>query len=70
MTKRILLAEDEDILREQLLEILTRHRYSVDAAVDGAQALSYGESEFYDLAIIDLHPVLVAPRLPHLPAAE
>ncbi|MBO6556904.1 MAG: response regulator transcription factor [Pseudomonadales bacterium] len=54
MTKRILLAEDEDILRDQLIEILTRHRYSVDAAVDGAQALSYGESEFYDLAIIDL----------------
>ncbi len=54
MTKRILLAEDEDILREQLLEILTRHRYAVDAAVDGAQALSYGERDFYDLAIIDL----------------
>lgn len=54
MTKRILLAEDEDILREQLLEILTRHRYAVDAAVDGAQALSYGERDFYDLAIVDL----------------
>lgn len=54
MSRRILLAEDEEILREQLIEILDRHRYSVDAAVDGAQALAYGESEFYDLAIIDL----------------
>ncbi len=54
MSRRILLAEDEDKLREQLLEILGRHRYTVDAAVDGAQALAYGESEFYDLAVIDL----------------
>lgn len=54
MSKRILLAEDEDALRNQLLEILERHRYVVDAAIDGAQALSFGESEHYDLAIIDL----------------
>lgn len=54
MSQRILLAEDEQILRDQLLEILSRHNYSVDCASDGAQALSFGESEFYDLAIIDL----------------
>ena len=54
MSRSILLAEDEDTLREQLVEILNRHQYSVDAALDGAQALAYGESEFYDLAIIDL----------------
>ena len=54
MTRRILLAEDEEILRSQLLEILQRHRYSVDAAEDGARALNFGESEHYDLAVIDL----------------
>lgn len=54
MSKKILIAEDEDKLREQLREILERHRYVVDSAVDGAQALSLGESENYDLAIIDL----------------
>ncbi len=54
MSRRILLAEDEATLREQLVEILNRHGYSVDAAFDGAQALGYGEKEFYDLAIIDL----------------
>ncbi|MDA0978291.1 MAG: response regulator transcription factor [Proteobacteria bacterium] len=54
MTKRILLAEDEQTLREQLLEILQRHRYEVDGAVDGHQAAALAESEAYDLAIIDL----------------
>ena len=54
MTRRILLAEDEEALRDQLLEILDRHRYSVDSAVNGAQALALGEAEHYDLAIIDL----------------
>jgi two-component system response regulator PhoP len=54
MSRRILLAEDEQALREQLLEILERHHFSVDLAEDGAQALSLGESGFYDLAIIDL----------------
>lgn len=54
MSRRILLAEDEDILRSQLLEILQRHRYSIDAAEDGSRALNFGESEHYDLAVIDL----------------
>jgi len=56
MSRRILLAEDEEALQDQLLEILDRHRYSVDSAADGAQALALalGEAEYYDLAIIDL----------------
>ncbi len=54
MSRRILLAEDEEALRDQLLEILDRHRYSVDFAADGARALALGEVEHYDLAIIDL----------------
>lgn len=54
MTKRILLAEDEEQLRNQLLEILNRHLYVVDTAEDGARAVALGEAEYYDLAIIDL----------------
>ena len=54
MSRRILLAEDEEALRGQLLEILERHRFVVDAAPDGMQALAYGESAHYDLAVIDL----------------
>jgi two-component system response regulator PhoP len=54
MAKRILLAEDEEQLRTQLLDILNRHQYSVDCAEDGARALALGEEDYYDLAIIDL----------------
>ena len=51
---RILLAEDEQALREQLMEILERHGYTVDHAEDGARALSLGEEGQYDLAIVDI----------------
>lgn len=54
MSKKILLAEDEQKLREQLLEILERHNYTVDFAEDGAKALQLGEENQYDLAVIDL----------------
>ena len=51
---KLLLAEDEKTLRDQLLDILERHGYTVDAAEDGARALALGEAELYDLAIIDI----------------
>lgn len=51
---KLLLAEDEKTLRDQLLDILERHSYTVDAAEDGARALALGEAELYDLAIIDI----------------
>ena len=51
---KLLLAEDEKTLRDQLLDILERHGYTVDAAEDGARALALGESELYDLSIIDI----------------
>ncbi len=60
MSRRILLAEDEAKLREQLVEILDRHAYTVDQAEDGAQALHLGETYNYELAIIDLG----LPRMP------
>lgn len=54
MAKRILLVEDECRLSEQLLEILERHGYQVDVAGDGVRAISLGEANNYDAAIIDL----------------
>ncbi|MBT4162760.1 MAG: response regulator transcription factor [Gammaproteobacteria bacterium] len=54
MTLKLLLAEDEQRLRDQLLDILERHGYAVDCAEDGARALTLGEEGQYDLAIIDL----------------
>ena len=51
---KLLLAEDEKTLRDQLLDILERHGCTVDAAEDGARALALGEAELYDLAIIDI----------------
>ena len=51
---KLLLAEDEQALREQLMEILERYGYTVDHAEDGARALTLGEEGQYDLAIIDL----------------
>lgn len=54
MARKILLAEDEQTLRDQLVEILERHDFQVDSAVDGLQATVFGENGHYDLAIIDL----------------
>ena len=63
MARRILLAEDEAKLREQLVEILNRHDYTVDSAADGVEALHLGETYNYELAIIDL-------GLPRMPGME
>ncbi len=52
--KRLLLVEDEQKLREQLLEILTRHGYEVETCADGFEGLYLVEKYAYDIAIIDL----------------
>ena len=54
MSKRLLLVEDENKLREQLLEILQRHEYTVDACSDGMEGLYVAQKYQYDVAIIDL----------------
>ncbi|MDH3688777.1 MAG: response regulator transcription factor [Gammaproteobacteria bacterium] len=51
---RILIIEDEDKLREQLVERLRGQGYAVDAAVDGEEGLYYGTEYPLDAAIIDL----------------
>lgn len=51
---RILVVEDESILRSQLHDQLEAKGYSVDAAADGEEGLYLGREYPMDLAIIDL----------------
>ncbi|MDD3347825.1 response regulator transcription factor [Oscillibacter sp.] len=51
---RLLLAEDEQMLSDALVEILTHHNYSVDAVYNGQDALDYLENGNYDGAILDI----------------
>lgn len=60
---RLLLVEDEDKLREQLVEILSRHGYKVEACSDGMEGLYVAQKYQYDIAVIDL-------GLPRVPGME
>jgi two-component system response regulator PhoP len=60
---RLLLVEDEDKLREQLVEILERHDYKVDACSDGMEGLYVAQKYQYDIAVVDL-------GLPKVPGIE
>jgi two-component system, cell cycle sensor histidine kinase and response regulator CckA len=64
----ILVAEDEDALREVIRSVLTRHGYQVLTAADGAQALAtlQGRSHHIDALITDV----VMPRLPGAELAD
>jgi two-component system, OmpR family, response regulator PhoP len=60
---RILIVEDEQTLRESIVEQLQQHSFNVDAAADGEEGLYCGREYALDLAIIDL-------GLPKLPGLE
>ncbi len=51
---RLLIVEDETLLRQQLAQGLGKHGYVVDAAEDGKAGLYYASEYSYDAAIIDL----------------
>lgn len=51
---RLLYAEDEKPMSEAVVDILTFHKYIVDAAYDGEEALMYAQSEQYDGIILDI----------------
>lgn len=52
---RLLLAEDEQMLSDALVAILTHSNYSVDAVYDGQEALDYLKAGGnYDAAILDV----------------
>jgi two-component system response regulator RegA len=53
-TKKILLVDDDDVLRTRLEKSLTRRGYQVVCAADGNAALSAASTEQPDLAVLDL----------------
>ena len=56
---RVLLVEDEAVLRAQLKQMLEQAGYAVDEAGDGQAALHLGATEPYDAVVLDLGlPVL------------
>lgn len=51
---KLLYAEDEISMSEAVVDILTYHKYIVDAVYDGEEALAYARSEQYDGIILDI----------------
>lgn len=60
---RLLIVEDEEILRIELVSRLRKEGYAVDSASDGNEGLYLGREYDYDAAIIDL-------GLPMLPGMD
>jgi CheY-like chemotaxis protein len=55
MTKRILIVEDDNSIRELLVELLQSEGYEVNAAVNGLEGLKYLQTQQNpDLILIDL----------------
>lgn len=51
---RVLIVEDERSLREALVDLLTRRRFSVEAVADGLSAADRGKDAEIDLVLLDL----------------
>lgn len=51
---KLLYAEDEAGMSEAVTDILTYHKYMVDAVSDGEEALAYARAERYDGMILDI----------------
>lgn len=51
---KLLYAEDEISMSEAVVDILTYHKYTVDAVYDGKEALDYARTENYDGIILDI----------------
>lgn len=51
---KLLFAEDEVSMSEAVVDILTYHKYMVDAVYDGEEALAYARAEQYDGIILDI----------------
>ncbi len=52
---RILLAEDTDVNARLLIAVLEKAGYEVTLAVDGVQAVKYGEIGDFDLILMDVN---------------
>ncbi|MDD5758325.1 MAG: sigma-54 dependent transcriptional regulator [Desulfobulbaceae bacterium] len=54
MHKRVLLVDDDEVIRDVLGTILSKHGYQVDTAADGREALAKVAGGFFDHIITDL----------------
>ncbi len=62
--KRILVVDDEEVLRILLADILSGDGHQVDIACDGLEALDWLDQHHYDAVFTDLHmPGLDGPKL-------
>ncbi len=52
--KRILIVDDEPLMRDFLVETLQRKKYVVDSVGNGSQAIEKARSEYYDLVVSDI----------------
>ena len=62
-TKRILVVDDEEMIRDLLEETFSKRGYEVETAVNGREALKKIKEERYDLLVTDL-------RLPDISGME
>ncbi|KKK36722.1 histidine kinase [Mesobacillus campisalis] len=53
MAKKILIAEDEEVLRMLITDTLEEEGYDIDEACDGEEAYQLIEENEYDLVILD-----------------
>ena len=51
---RILLAEDDEIMRETLFDRLIKNGWQVDSACDGRHAIKQVEQNYYNLVLSDI----------------
>ncbi len=54
MTNKVLLVEDDDIVRDAVTLVLEREGYAVTAVADGADAIAAGARGGHDLIVLDL----------------
>jgi len=52
--RKILLVEDEELLRDSYVLILSTEAYDVDSATNGQEALDKCQDKVYDLILLDL----------------
>lgn len=53
MTAKILIIDDDEIIRENLATLLREEGYSVDEAENGEKAIAKSNEEIYSVAIVD-----------------